>query len=96
MENIKTFESINDFCLFLKKSKELDPKTLEYFNPIVSSYENSLGGCGCNRSARHQNAVNIYKKILVECNPENINQLKLFLNASIIIFKQNNIQFAQF
>lgn len=96
MENIKTFESIGDFALFIKKSVGLEPNALNYFNQVTASHENSLGGCGCNRKNRVDQAVQVYKKIVVESTEAYIQELKKHLQVEKITFKHENQEFAKF
>lgn len=95
MENIKTFESIGEFSLFLKNaSLEADP--LVYFGQIQNAHENSIGGCSCNRRNRLAKAIETYKKVIVEAKIDYINILKNILGVEKIIFKQDGLEFAKF
>jgi hypothetical protein len=96
MENIKTFENIGDFALFIKKSVDLEPNALNYFNQVRASHENSLGGCGCNRKNRLEQAIQVYKKIVVESTEAHIQELKKYLQVEKITFKHENQEFAKF
>jgi len=96
MENIKTFESIGDFALFIKKSSGLESNAFNYFNQITAAHENSLGGCGCNRKNRLEQAVQVYKKIIVESTEPYIQELKKYLQVEKIIFKHQTQEFAKF
>lgn len=95
MENIKTFENIGEFSLHLKRAA-LESDALSYFIVIKDAHENSFGGCGCNRKNRIANAIETYKKIIVEATDQNVQKLKINLNVEKISFKQDGLEFAKF
>lgn len=96
MENIKTFENIGEFALFIKKSSGLESNAFNYFSQITAAHENSLGGCGCNRKNRLEQAIQVYKKIIVESTEAYIQELKKYLQVEKITFKHENQEFAKF
>jgi hypothetical protein len=96
MENTKTFENIGEFALFIKKSSSLESNAFNYFNQITAAHENSLGGCGCNRKNRLEQAIQVYKKIVVESTEAYVQELKKYLQVEKITFKNENQEFAKF
>jgi hypothetical protein len=88
MNDTYAFNSIGDFCLFLKRN-ENNPNIL-YFLPIKEAYENSFGGCACNKKLRIEDAKKVYQQKITNALIGDINILKNILNSNKLIFKNNN------
>lgn len=77
--------NIKDFVIFLRKMNNLDPIRI-YFNDVIHFYEQSLGGCGCNRKAREDRSEIVFVEKINTCPSDYIKGIKEYLNVEKIFF----------
>jgi hypothetical protein len=90
------FENYKDFGVFIKVHQDsirgiLDVNLHEKFNIMLSIYENSKGGCGCNLNKRQEAAKNSY----IEGVPTLFSDLNLASYSKQALSQSDQIQFKQ-
>jgi hypothetical protein len=93
-----TTYSIESFVEFLRKNNFSQNQKLSKFSDIVKFFENSLGGCGCNRDTRVQFSNDFYKNFIKDqTSPEDATYIKeLTFSKKIIFIDNNNFNFKEF
>lgn len=82
--------NIDLFVNFLRTNNYKSNPKLIYFQDVVKYFENSLGGCGCNKNVRVQFANDFYENMVKSLNEQNIKDLKEVNFAKKIIFMDRN------
>lgn len=97
MTEITTF-NIESFVEFLKKNNYSSNAKINKFSDIVKFFQNSLGGCGCNRKTRAQFANDFYENsIKNNLSIEDQAFIKeLSFSKNIVFVDKNNLNFKQF
>lgn len=97
MTETTTF-NLESFVEFLKKNNFESNQKLNKFSEIVKFFENSLGGCGCNKNTRVQFANDFYENyIKSSMTQEDASLLKeLGFSKKIAFIDRNNFSFKEF
>ena len=88
---------MNEIIFDLASFSDIIGKNAEHqefakFIDIHPIYTSSLGGCGCNRKSREENAQNYFKMKITNASLEDFQKIKTLLNFTKISFKDNNGQ----
>ena len=97
MIELTTF-NIESFVEFLKKNNFSQNQRLTKFSEIVKFFENSLGGCGCNRATRANFANDFYKNFIKDNTHEEdgLYIKELTFSKKIIFVDNTNLNFKEF
>lgn len=79
------------FVNFLKTNNYASNRSLSAFQDVVKYFDNSLGGCGCNRNVRVQFANDFYENTIKSLDEQNAKNLKeINLTKKIVFLDRNN------
>lgn len=68
-----------------------------YFNDVIHFYNQSLGGCGCNRKAREDKAEIVFIEKITNLDSERVEDLKKIIDCKLINFiRRDNFIFKTF
>jgi len=90
--------NLESFVEFLKKNNFQSNEKINKFSEIVKFFDNSLGGCGCNRNTRVQFANDFYSNFIrSSTSEEDISIIKeLTFSQKVVFVDSQNVVVKEF
>ncbi|NBP01173.1 MAG: hypothetical protein EBU90_13750 [Proteobacteria bacterium] len=89
--------NLESFALFLKKHNFASNANLSTFGEVIRYFDNSLGGCGCNRNVRAQFANDFYENFIKSIDEQKVQHLKeLSFTKKIIFLDRSGVVLREF
>jgi hypothetical protein len=93
-----TIFNLESFVEFLKKNNFNSHQRLNKFSEVVKFFDNSLGGCGCNKNTRVKFANDFYFNFIKESTDhiDGVIFKELSFSKQIVFVDKNNTIIKQF
>ena len=82
--------NLQDFCALIGGNQ--DNENFHYWLDLMNIYSSTMGGCGCNKNQRIENANVYFKSKMTNAAQIKLEQLKAFVRVEKLIFIDNQGQ----